>query len=138
MPAEKTKAPPGRGAIKVTESHYLGEETMTSTSISHLANLSNTPLTYSPRVTVDARFAGGTITLEPEHVDWIDDTVVLLEIPGSGPLMLRPFEARDLADALLAVARLADGGTAAPEHDTEVVELHRRTQPGSPAFEEMI
>ena len=135
---KKTKAPAATEAIEETESHYLGEETMTSTSISHIADLSNAPLSYSPMVTVEARFAGGTITLEPEYIDWIDDTIVRLEIPGSGPLMLRPFEARDLADALLAVARLADGATAVTEPDTEATELHRRTEPGNPFFEEVL
>lgn len=57
---------------------------------------------FDSLLTVDARFAGGTITLEPEFVDWLGETLVKLDIPGlTSPLALRTYEARDLAKALL-------------------------------------
>ena len=76
----------------------------------------NTSLTPQPGpdnpTTVDARFAGGTIFVRTEHVDWIGDTLVHVEMPGTnGTLMLRGFEARDLAKALQDAALAADGVT---------------------------
>lgn len=67
--------------------------------------------------TVDARFAGGTIFVRTEYVDWLGDTLVHVEIPGlSSPLMLRGFEARDLAKALQDAALAADGATSREIH----------------------
>lgn len=67
--------------------------------------------------TVAARFAAGTIIVQAEYVDWLDDTLVRLEIPGlSSPLMLRGFEARELGQALQEVAFVADAATSHEMH----------------------
>lgn len=57
---------------------------------------------------VDARFAGGAISLATERSDWLGETLARVEFPGH-VLHLREHEARDLAAALQAVAaRVAD------------------------------
>ena len=82
-----------------------------STSI--LSRISENTNPFSTTMTVDARFAGGTLTVDTEHIDWIGQTLVQVEIPGANPLALRPHEARDLAAALLAVAAFIDEEAAA-------------------------
>lgn len=67
--------------------------------------------------TVEARFAAGTIIVQAEYIDWLDDTLVRLEIPDlSSPLMLRGFEARELGQALQEVAFVADAATSNETH----------------------
>lgn len=65
------------------------------------------PPQFDATMTVDARFAGGTITLEPQHEEWLGETLVKLDLPGH-TLMLRTFEARDLAAALQTLAQHLD------------------------------
>ena len=72
---------------------------------------------------VDARFAGGPIVLDVEHVDWLGDTLVRVEVPGQQALMLRTYEAREFAIALQALAQ---------HIDEEPRVLHRATEPGQP------
>ena len=62
---------------------------------------------FDATLTVDARFAGGTITLEPEHVEWLGTDLVKVEASGL-TLHLRPHEARDLAAALQSLAQHID------------------------------
>lgn len=77
---------------------------------------------------VDARFSGGSIVLDVEHVDWIGDTLVRVEVPGQQPLMLRTYEVREFAIALQALAQ---------HIDEEPRLLHRATEPGQPSAEEL-
>lgn len=78
---------------------------MSHTIVSHTREIDNPP--FDPTMTVDARFAGGTITLEPQHEEWLGETLVKVELPGH-TLMLRTFEARDLAAALQNIAAHID------------------------------
>ena len=52
---------------------------------------------------VDVRHAGGTVTVDAEHVDWLDTTFITINTPG-GKLQLMPHEAKELAEALLSAA----------------------------------
>lgn len=77
-----------------------------------LAQATDNREVFDTAMPVGARFAGGTIMLDAEHVDWLGETMVKLDIPGlTSPLMLRTFEARDLAHALLALAAHIDEDT---------------------------
>lgn len=58
-------------------------------------------------LTVEARFAGGTITVDVQHEDWIGEELVRVETPGT-VLHLRKHEARDLAAALQNIATHLD------------------------------
>lgn len=70
---------------------------------------STNPEPFDTAMHVDARFAGGTVTVDQQHEEWLGETLVKLHIPGlPGPLMLRTFEARDLAAALQNVALVID------------------------------
>lgn len=73
--------------------------------LTHDCEIDNT--SFDPTMTVEARFAGGTVTLEPKHEDWLGETLVKVELPGH-TLMLRTYEARDLAQALQNVAAFID------------------------------
>ena len=80
---------------------------MSELIVSSLADSANPlPLEYDPSVTVESRLGGGTVTVQPEHLEWLGETIVKVDVPG-GVLPLRVHEALDLADALRAVARLA-------------------------------
>lgn len=80
---------------------------MSQMILSHTREIDNPP--FDPTMTVDARFAGGTITLEPRREDWLGETLVKIDMPGlTSPLMLRTYEARDLAQALQNVAQYID------------------------------
>lgn len=74
--------------------------------LSHPREIDN-PEPFDTTMTVDARFVGGTITLESQYEEWLGETLVKVELPGH-TLMLRTFEARDLAQALQNVAQFID------------------------------
>lgn len=78
---------------------------MSTSILSHPREIDNPP--FDPTMTVDARFSGGNITLEPQHAEWLGETLVSVEFPGH-TLMLRTFEARDLAAALQSIAQYID------------------------------
>ena len=83
---------------------------MSQTIVAPAAHVNNP---FETMMTVDARFAGGTITADTDHVDWLGETLVKLDIPATSPIALRPHEARDLAAALLALAAFIDEEVAA-------------------------
>lgn len=87
------------------------EGTGTMTILAPAVEADNTTTADTPQfdttLAVDARFAGGTITLEPEHVEWLGSDLVKVDMPGH-VLHLRPHEARDLAAALQSLAQHID------------------------------
>lgn len=101
---------------------------MSNSIIAHSRENTN-PCEFEATLTVAARFAGGTITIAPEHVDWLGETLVRVDLPGHS-LSLRTFEARELALQLLNSATHID--------EESPREIRRTTEPGAPSFEEVI
>lgn len=105
MSTKKAPTALQRGEGQKSETnHYEGHETMTI--LAPFPTLDNEE-PFDCRFTVDARFAGGTIALEPEHVEWLGADLVKVAMPGH-TLHLRPHEARDLANALQSLAQHID------------------------------
>lgn len=100
---------------------------MSSNILSRQSENSNQAPTFDSTLTVDARFTGGMITLSPEHVEWLEATLLRVEMPGT-TLMLYTHEARDFARQLLNLAQFID---------EEPREITRRTEPGAPGFEDL-
>lgn len=56
-------------------------------------------------VEIEARFAGGSITVDHGHLtDAPDEPVVILDVPGAGDTPLFLHEARNLAQAIIDAA----------------------------------
>lgn len=101
---------------------------MSNTTISTSSDTPKTP-DFETTLTVDARFAGGTISIKPEPLDWLGETLVRVDMPGHS-LSLRTFEARDFALQLL--------NSAAHIDEESPREIRRITEPGAPRHEELI
>lgn len=80
---------------------------------------------------VDARFAGGAITVTPGHLPDVDSEIVRLSIPGSNTIDLFRHEARALAHALLDGGGVTDAGSDRDAAEEIAVTLHRDR--GAPA-----
>ena len=88
----------------------------------------NTNTAFDATMTVPTRMAG-TITISPDYIAWVGDTMVRATIGGQH-FHLRAHEARELAHALQSLSTHID------EEAASVVT--RRTLPGAPAFEEAV
>lgn len=80
--------------------------------LSSSPGIGNEPTPFDTAMIVEARFAGGTITADVDHVEWLGRDVICVDIPGL-TLHLYPHEARDLAAALQALATFVDEAVAA-------------------------